>query len=118
MKPVLLIILNEPPEGAISLFSIKENAPNISPSSQEVNTIKTETPPSNDKETSPSNNSTIINDEDNFTTKRSYMLRNSTIRKILELKGLHPSLNTYVSSIVDTAIDHYYSHIVNDGGIQ
>jgi len=109
----------EPPEGAISLFSIKGNTPNTSsPSSQEVNTIKTETTPSNNKETSPLSNSTIINDEDNFTTKISYMLRNSTTRKIIELKGLHPSLNTYVSSIVDTAIDHYYNHIINDGGIQ
>ena len=50
------------------------------------------------------------------TIKRTYTLRSSTIRKINELKSIHPAINVCVSSIVDIAIDHY--HIVNEGGIQ
>lgn len=47
--------------------------------------------------------------------KRTYMLRASTVRKVNELKSIHPELNTYVSTIVDLAIAHYYEHIVNGG---
>lgn len=46
------------------------------------------------------------------------MLRASTVRKINELKSIHPELNTYVSTIVDLAIAHYYNYIVNEGGKQ
>jgi hypothetical protein len=46
--------------------------------------------------------------------KRTYMLRKSTVRKINNLKSIHPELNTYVSTIVDSAIAFYYEHIVND----
>jgi len=52
------------------------------------------------------------------TIKRSYTLRNSTIRKINELKHLHPDINVCVSTIVDIAIDHYHNYIVNEGGTQ
>ncbi|MFT8341749.1 hypothetical protein [Clostridium beijerinckii] len=47
--------------------------------------------------------------------KRTYMLRSSTVRKVNELKSRHPDLNTYVSTIVDMAIAHYYNYIVNEG---
>ena len=50
--------------------------------------------------------------------KRTYMLRSSTVRKLNELKSLHPDLNTYVSTLVDLAIAHYYEHIINEGGTQ
>lgn len=50
--------------------------------------------------------------------KRTYMLRASTVRKINELKSIHPELNTYVSTIVDLAIAHYYEYIANEGGTQ
>ena len=50
--------------------------------------------------------------------KRTYMLRSSTVRKLNELKSIHPNLNTYVSTLVDLAIAHYYDHIVNEGGKQ
>ena len=52
------------------------------------------------------------------TIKRSYTLRSSTIRKINELKSIHPDINVCVSTIVDIAIDYYYNHIVNEGGTQ
>lgn len=48
-------------------------------------------------------------------TKRTYMLRSSTVRKINELKSIHPDLNAYVSTIVDLAIARYYNYIVNEG---
>ncbi|MDR3594606.1 hypothetical protein [Clostridium sp.] len=47
--------------------------------------------------------------------KRTYMLRASTVRKINQLKSIHPELNTYVSTIVDLAIAHYYDYIINGG---
>jgi hypothetical protein len=50
--------------------------------------------------------------------KRTYILRASTVRKINELKSIHPEINTYVSTIVDIAIAHYYNHIINEGGTQ
>lgn len=50
--------------------------------------------------------------------KRTYMLRSSTVRKLNELKSIHPELNTYVSTIVDIAIAHYYNHVINEGGKQ
>lgn len=50
--------------------------------------------------------------------KRSYTLRASTIRKINELKSIHPDINVCVSSIVDIAIDFYHNYITNEGGNQ
>lgn len=50
--------------------------------------------------------------------KRSYTLRTSTIRKINELKSIHPDINVCVSTIVDIAIDYYHNHILNEGGTQ
>ncbi|WP_146951055.1 hypothetical protein, partial [Clostridium beijerinckii] len=50
--------------------------------------------------------------------KRSYTLRSSTIRKINELKSIHPDINVCVSTIVDIAINYYHNHIVNEDGTQ
>jgi len=52
------------------------------------------------------------------TIKRSYTLRSSTIRKINELKSIHPDINICVSTIVDIAIDYYHNYIVIEGGTQ
>jgi len=52
------------------------------------------------------------------TIKRTYTLRDSTIRKINELKNVHPDINVCVSSIVDIALDHYHNCILNEGGTQ
>ena len=46
--------------------------------------------------------------------KRSYTLRKSTVRKINEIKSIHPDINVCVSTIVDMAIDYYHEHIIND----
>lgn len=50
--------------------------------------------------------------------KRTYTLRASTVRKLNELKSIHPDINACVSTIVDRALDYYYKHIKEDGGIQ
>ena len=50
--------------------------------------------------------------------KRTYTLRSSTIRKINELKNVHPDINVCVSSIVDIALDYYHNYILNKGGTQ
>lgn len=39
--------------------------------------------------------------------KRSYMLRFSTIKRLEQLKALHPDI-VYMSSLVDLAINHYF----------
>ncbi|NFN44440.1 hypothetical protein FDB53_04200 [Clostridium botulinum] len=46
--------------------------------------------------------------------KRSYTLRKSTVRKINELKSIHPDIGICVSTIVDIAIEYYHTHIVNN----
>ena len=89
------------------------------------------TNPLNNKDTSNKNN--LLNDNrkapivngiappingEHLDVKRTYMLRASTVRKINELKSIHPELNTYVSTIVDLAIAHYYEYIANEGGTQ
>lgn len=45
--------------------------------------------------------------------KRSYLLRESTIRKINKLVACDPDVNVYVSTIVDKAINHYYEYIIS-----
>lgn len=56
-----------------------------------------------------------INDEIP-TVRRSYIFRASTIRKLNELKSIHPDINACVSTIVDVALEHYYTYITKEGG--
>lgn len=65
-----------------------------------------------------SNGATPILNDEIPTIKMSYTLRASTIRKLNELKSLHPVLNICVSTIVDSALDHYYTYITKEGGTQ
>ena len=65
-----------------------------------------------------SNGATPILNDEIPTIKRSYTLRASTVRKLNELKSLHPVLNICVSTIVDSAVDHYYTYITKEGGTQ
>lgn len=65
-----------------------------------------------------SNGATPILNDEIPTIKRSCTLRASTIRKLNELKSLHPVLNICVSTIVDSALDHYYTYITKEGGTQ
>ena len=55
----------------------------------------------------------INNIRNNETFKRSYMLTQDCIRKIETLKAIHPSLTTYLSDIVEFAVDHYYEYMIN-----
>ena len=45
--------------------------------------------------------------------KRCYMLRFSTLKKLEQIKAMHPEI-VYVSSIVDIAINHYFDCICNN----
>lgn len=54
-----------------------------------------------------------INNE-HFDVKRTYILRKSTVRKLNELKAMHPDVNAYLSSILDEAINHYYDYITKE----
>ncbi|MFW2490218.1 hypothetical protein ACN077_16880 [Clostridium chromiireducens] len=93
----------------------------INSNSSNTNTSSIKTT-SNSRDTLPDNRrAPIVNgcappvDGEYLDVKRTYMLRSSTVRKLNELKSIHPDLNTYVSSIVDMAIDHYYNHVINGG---
>ncbi|KAI3349147.1 hypothetical protein [Clostridium botulinum] len=60
------------------------------------------------------NGSTPPIDGEAANIKRSYTLRKSTVRKINELKSIHPDINVCVSTIVDIAIAYYHEHIINN----
>lgn len=64
------------------------------------------------------NGATPILDGEIPDVKRTYTLRASTVRKVNELKGIHPDINACVSTIVDRALEHYYKYITEKGGIQ
>ena len=126
-------------ENKIDLITTNQNTKNIDTSpkvTMDFNICSTDeqiisSNPPNNKTTSNKNN--LLNDnrkapivngmappinEEFLDVKRTYMLRASTVRKINELKSIHPELNTYVSTIVDLAIAHYYEHIINGGSQQ
>ncbi|MBN1036099.1 hypothetical protein DWC20_11135 [Clostridium botulinum] len=60
------------------------------------------------------NGSTPPIDGEAANIKRSYTLRKSTVRKINEIKSIHPDINICVSTIVDIAIAYYHEHIINN----
>ncbi|MBN1039294.1 hypothetical protein DVW12_11320 [Clostridium botulinum] len=60
------------------------------------------------------NGATPSIDGETANVKRSYTLRKSTVRKINELKSIHPDINVCVSTIVDIAIAYYHEHIINN----
>lgn len=55
-------------------------------------------------------------DGEQYTVKRCYQYRPSTVRKLNELKAKHPDVNVYLNTIIDEAIVHFYDHIFNGGG--
>lgn len=55
-------------------------------------------------------------DGEEFSLKRGYQFRPSTIRKLTELKSKHPDINVYLNTILDAAILHYYNYIFNENG--
>lgn len=57
-------------------------------------------------------------DGEYFEIKRTFIFRRSTLRMLNQLKAAHPDENAYLSSIVDTALQHYYKYIFNEGGKQ
>lgn len=57
-------------------------------------------------------------DGEMFDIKRSYTFRQSTVRKLNELKAIHPDINVYMNTIVDAAINYYYNYIINENGSQ
>ncbi|MGG7153654.1 hypothetical protein ACQPUR_23830, partial [Clostridium neonatale] len=64
------------------------------------------------------NGATPILDGETPDVKRTYTLRASTVRKVNELKGIHPDINACVSTIVDRALEYYYKYITEEGGTQ
>jgi hypothetical protein len=57
-------------------------------------------------------------DGEPFTIKRSYHMRESTIRLLMELKAAHPDVNVYLNTIMDAAVHHYHDYIFKQGGKQ
>lgn len=50
-------------------------------------------------------------DGEQFTVKRSYQLRPSTLRKLNEIRARHSDVNVYYNTILDEAVLHYYDYI-------
>jgi len=100
------------------------NASADSSNTSSASTSKIKTLSNNENILTDNRNVPIVNgcappiDGEYLNVKRTYMLRSSTVRKLNELKSINHDLNTYVSTIVDLAIAHYYEHIVNEGGTQ
>lgn len=57
-------------------------------------------------------------DGEKFDIYRTYIFRKSTVRKLNELKAIHPDINAYLSSILDAAINHYHDYITKGDGDQ
>lgn len=64
------------------------------------------------------NGATPILDGETPDIKRTYTLRASTVRKVNDLKSIHPDINACVSTIVDRALEYYYKYITEEGGTQ
>ncbi|OOM07216.1 hypothetical protein [Clostridium saccharobutylicum] len=97
-----------------SISNIKDKFNNTTISSNQTASNKNNTLEDNRKAPLVNGMAPLI-DGEYLNVKRTYMLRDSTVREINELKSIHPELNTYVSTIVDLAIAHYYEHIINGG---
>ncbi|MRY42958.1 hypothetical protein GKD46_22630 [Parabacteroides distasonis] len=91
---------------------------NITNSIEITNTLSSTKELFDNRRTPLPNGATPAIDGETPNIKRSYTLRSSTIRKINELKSIHPDINVCVSTIVDIAIEHYHNHIVNEGSTQ
>lgn len=72
----------------------------------------------NNRTTPVPNGATPILDGETPNVKRTYTLRDSTVRKLNELKSIHPDISVCVSTIVDIALEHYHKYITEEGGIQ
>jgi hypothetical protein len=55
-------------------------------------------------------------EDESFSIKRGYQFKPSAIRKLYELKTLHPNVDVYLNIILDEAIQHFYNYIVNEKG--
>ena len=124
-------IITENNDTSISSINIQTNAKNSNTSTSSINNQTNATDPIETKNifnptkdifdnrrTPLPNRATPPIDGETPTIKRTYTLRNSTIRKINELKHIHPDINVCVSSIVDIALDYYHNYILNEGGTQ
>jgi hypothetical protein len=60
-----------------------------------------------------SRGSTPAVDGELYTVKRCYQFRQSTVRKLNELKANHADINVYLNTIIDEAISHYYDYVFN-----
>lgn len=49
-------------------------------------------------------------DGEAFTLKRCYRFRESTFRKLNEMKSKHPEVNVYLNTIIDEAVNYYYDN--------
>jgi len=105
----------EPPKGSICLFSIADINPEKSPIVKKE--IK-DTPIQDNRKAPIVNGALPAIDGEAFNLRRTYLLRESTIRKLNELKCSHDDINIYVSFIVDAAICNYHKFVTEGAGAQ
>ena len=105
----------DPPANSISLFNFSNEE------SKKSFTGKTQikdTPIYDNRKSSIANGAAPPIDCEALNYKRTYMLRESTVRKLNELKGAHYDINIYVSAIVDAAICNYHKFVTKNGRAQ
>lgn len=95
---------------------IKTIPKELTPHEEISKTIQKDLTPQEDfSKTFPKGMTPFINGEQ-FTLKRCYQFRSSTVRKLNELKANHPDVNAYLNTILDEAILYYHHHIFNESG--
>jgi len=57
-----------------------------------------------------------LEEDEEFSIRKSFSIRESTAQMLNELKFLHPNVNIRLNVIIDSAIRHYHEYIIEQGG--
>jgi len=60
------------------------------------------------------NSRTPAIDGEEFDTRRTYIMRKSTVKMVNQLKAMSDDVNLHMNTIVDTAIRYYFNSVVED----
>lgn len=55
-------------------------------------------------------------EEEAFSIRKNFTIRESTAQMLNELKFLHPNVNIRLNVLIDNAIRHYHEYIIEQGG--
>ena len=57
-------------------------------------------------------------EEEGFSVRKTFSVRESTAKMLNELKFLHPNVNIRLNVLIDNAIRYYHRHIIERGGFK